>query len=353
MLFKNKIRNLLKEIIWKVSPTFRLLTGNKQRVKLLSEKIKSLDELLGNNNELLKSNYEIQKDILLKIENLEKASNLSFYALRKEICKIDTIVENNINIKNKFNNEKFVSIICLIYRSTCFAKAVYDSLHKFTPKLNSGEAELIFVANDATEDVIRFLKKERYNFVINNNKVLSEDELFNSGYGAPEYINRVYRGYNFGIKNCKGNIVVLINSDNMFSPNWLENLLDKLDENSIICSQLVEREHPKFGKFPSAILGDFGNHPNNFREDEFIHFANKASENKLISGGAYMPCISYKENFRKVGYYPEGNIVGKSFNEIIQYGDENLYEKLSRIGVVHMTACDSIVYHFKEGERED
>ncbi len=169
----------------------------------------------------------------------------------------------------------------------------------------------------------------------------------------PEYINRVYKGYNFGIKNSQGEIVVMINSDNMFTPNWLENLIKNLDKNKILASQIVERKHPKFGVFPTAIHGEFGSHPSNYKEKEFLKFAQKISKDELIPKGAYMPCAVYKSNIEKAGYYPEGNIAGKSYDEVIQYGDENLYERLEKIGVKHYTVCDSIVYHFKEGERED
>lgn len=34
------------------------------------------------------------------------------------------------------------------------------------------------------------------------------------GYAFPEYINRVYAGYNFGIKKSDSDIIVLVNSDN-------------------------------------------------------------------------------------------------------------------------------------------
>ena len=310
---------MIKKILMRISPSFRLLVGNKQKMGILLNKI-----------EILEKNIESQA--LLNRNKLNKiAESLS---------------------KNQ-EEGSFISIICLIYKSTKFAKAVHDSLYEFTPKLKSGQAELLFVANDATPEVIDYLEKEKYNYIVNKNKIISEDALFGLGYGKPEYMSRVYKGYNFGIKNCKGDIVVLINSDNMFSPNWLENLLDKLDRKTIVCSQLVERMHPKFGKFPMAIAGEFGDHPSRFLEEKFLDFAKSASEDKLVLGGAYMPCMTYKINFEKVGYYPEGNIAGKTFEDIIQYGDERLYEKLKKIGVEHVTACDSIVYHFKEGERED
>ena len=275
--------------------------------------------------------------------------------------RIKTLTELTLFIERKISKlclseEKatpLISIICLVYKSTTFAKAVHESLYKYTTKLKTGEAELLFVANDASQNVINYLEKQKYTFVVNNNHHLSEEELFKLGYGVPEYINRVYRGYNYGIKRCRGDIVVMINSDNMFSPNWLENLLNKLEKNRIICSQIVERMHARFSIFPTAIHGEFGNHPNNFLENEFLAFVTKISKEGMKLGGAYMPCMTYKENIEKVGYYPEGNISGKSFKEIIKYGDEQLYENLRNIGIQHFTSCDSIVYHFKEGERED
>jgi len=246
-----------------------------------------------------------------------------------------------------------ISIICLIYKSTAFAQAVYDSVMKYTPMISNGSAELLFVANDATPQVIEFLKNNKYKYIINNNKVLTDSELFASGYGTPEYISRVYKGYNAGIKACTGDIVVLINSDNMFSPNWLENMLNKLDRTKIVCSQLVERMHPRFGVFPKAKRGEFGNHPRNFNEGMFLAFAKMISANGIVAGGGYMPCMIYKDLVEKAGYYPEGNIAGSSFAHIIRYGDEKFYDKLKDIGVNHFTAMDSIVYHFKEGEKED
>ena len=57
--------------------------------------------------------------------------------------------------------------------------------------------------------------------MVNVNRRYSDDELFALGYGAPEYMSRVYRGYNEGIRAAAGDYVVLINSDNYFSPDWL------------------------------------------------------------------------------------------------------------------------------------
>lgn len=349
IFIKNKLNNLL----CKISPSYRMISIINNKLIFVEKAINDTKSELSK----VRCDNRSEKNSIDELISVQKseASVLN--------DRINGLVESINNMK-KMEGRKFIhdsvnskkiliSIVCLIYKSTTFAKSVRDSLYKYTPKLSTGEAELLFVANDASKDVINYLKYENYNFAINNNKFLTEDQLFKLGYGVPEYMNRVYCGYNFGIRKSKGEIVVLINSDNMFSPNWLENLLKNLNKKNIVCSQIVERKHPKFGIFPKAILGEFGSHPDNYNEKKFLSFVKRNSRDKLILGGAYMPCMVHKRNIEKVGYYPEGNIAGKQFDEIVRYGDERFYDKLDVSGVTHYTACNSIVYHFKEGEKED
>jgi hypothetical protein len=219
--------------------------------------------------------------------------------------------------------------------------------------LVTGEAEFFFIANDPTEELLRHLQERKYPFFLNRNKKKTDEELFRRGYGTPEYVHRVYRGFNVGIEKSRGEIVVLLNSDNCASPDWLENLLKYLGPDMIVTSQLAERSHPKHGVFPGAYHCEFGNHPGNFNEPEFLAFVERFKLTGLIEGGAYMPCAVYVENAVKVGLYPEGNIAGKSFDDIVEYGDERFFHNLSDAGITHVTALDSIVYHFKEGEIDD
>jgi hypothetical protein len=224
---------------------------------------------------------------------------------------------------------------------------------KYTPKIKSGDAEFFFVANDPTDAVVSHLVEKNYPFILNVNKKLTEEELFSKGYGLPEYINRVYKGYNQGILHAKGQKLVLINSDNYFSPDWLENLEKYSDMKKVISCTLVERRHEKFGVFPGAIERNFGNNTENFREDEFIDFTYKFKKTGLAPGYAYMPSLLYKDVAIYAGLYPEGNIASKSKEVIERYGDVDFFERLKKIGVEHFTAKDSICYHLKEGERED
>jgi hypothetical protein len=243
-----------------------------------------------------------------------------------------------------------VSIFSLIYQSPEWADFVYNSIHKYTPMVERGEAEFFFVANDATPEVLEHLSRMKYQFHILNNERLSDKELFAKGYGKPEYISRVYKGFNFGIEKSQGRIVVIVNSDMAFSPDWLENLLKYVTENTVITTQLVERDHPKFGIFHGVYHGEFGCSISDFKEEQFLEFVLKIKTTALIPGKGFSPCAFYKSTANKVGLYPEGNIAGKSFEDVVECGDERFFWKLAKIGIPHYTALDSIAYHFKEGE---
>lgn len=246
-----------------------------------------------------------------------------------------------------------ISIASLIYKSKKYADWVHNSIYKFTPLIRRGEAEFFFVANDPTEELLAHLQQMKYKHFVNYNPKRTDEELFKMGYGEPEYIHRVYRGWNKAITSATGDILVLVNSDNYFSPDWLENLLKYSSSKTIVCSKLVERMHPEHGIFPGAYQGEFGSHPDNFDEESFLKFCERVKMTGLQVGGAYMPCALYKRLAIDVGLYPEGNLAGTSFKDIVAYGDEAFFVKLSKAGARHVTAMDSIVYHTKEGEMDE
>ena len=146
-----------------------------------------------------------------------------------------------------------VTIICLIYRSPAYAIGLYHYLKLVTPALVSGEADFFFVANNANSKTLKTLKKFQIPFVEFNRKVMTDEQHSALGFATPEYIGRVYAAYNFGVRHCTTPMVVLINSDMVFSRGWLEELLVLENGRQIVSCELVERNHPKFGVFPGAI----------------------------------------------------------------------------------------------------
>ncbi len=172
-----------------------------------------------------------------------------------------------------------------------------------------------------------------------------------------KYLHRVYKAWNYGIQTACTETVCLINSDMFFSPNWLTNLVKRLDDQTVVSSKLVEPLN-KYGIFKNQITGstayrgEFGKTLGSFDENSFIEFSKNAIKDSTELGGAFMPLFLSRKQAELVNYYPEGNLCDKNFKDIIEYGDENFIKKLSMQGIQFITALDSIVYHLKEGEMD-
>jgi hypothetical protein len=243
-----------------------------------------------------------------------------------------------------------ISIASLIYRSPRYADAVWSSAQRHTPHLSDGRARFFFVANDPTEDLLAHLERRGYPYVLQRNDDVSEEALAAMGFAPPAYIHRVYRGWNRAIRESE-DVCVLVNSDMMFSPGWLDALLRLASPSTAVASKLVERRHPKHGVFRGAYTADFGSHPDNFDEDGFLDFCDKVREEAEEPGYAFSPIVLDRAAAIRAGLYPEGNIARPGQKPL--YGDREFFGRLAREGVAHITAKDSLVYHFKEGEMSE
>jgi hypothetical protein len=241
-----------------------------------------------------------------------------------------------------------ISYVCLIYKSTKWLKFVYDQVTKHTNLENS---EFFFVANDACLEVLDYLKDNNISHYVHNNTDEQRKEW---------YINNVYRAYNFGAKQAKGEYIIFLNSDMAFSPGWSDKLLESVTDTTCVNSRLVERGIMSSGQY--GIERNFGNNYNDYNETEFINYAKSISDNHLYPSGLYMPLILKKTHLEAVNYYPEGNIIPGSdiFNPIYAKlgepcipGDITFINKLKSIGVDHYTNFASIIYHFQEGEKRE
>lgn len=251
-----------------------------------------------------------------------------------------------------------ITIVCLVYKSTEYADFTIENIYKHTPMLMTGEAEFIFIANNATDEVKRHLKEKKYNHIIRDYECPPEHTLAHWGFSAPSYIHEVYSAYNMGIEISK-DIVCLVATDMAYSPDWLENLLKRLKDNTVVTSKLVETtENNPYQVFyndrtgSGAYLGLFGGSISDFREEEFLKFVSEKKIDDTELGGGHQPLLMYKWQAELVGMYPEGNLRGfGEYNSVAQYGDDNLMTKLLDNGINFITSLDSIVYHIKEGEQ--
>lgn len=241
-----------------------------------------------------------------------------------------------------------VSIVCLIYKSVEWLQFVYEQIFRYT---NMDDKELIFIANDANEAVLNYLRDNYIPHYVLENSLEQRSEW---------YINNVYRGYNFGARLARGEFLLFINSDMAFSEQWFEKLWDAYNGNNCVSPRLVESGKSNSGEY--GIEMDFGRDYLSYREDEFLDHAAAISEPRIENGGLFMPLLLRKEDFTRVGCYPEGNVVPGSdmFQPLIApegsyfciTGDNVLIQKLRLQGIVHQTVFNSIVYHFQCGESD-
>lgn len=239
-----------------------------------------------------------------------------------------------------------ITVFSLIYKDVNWLNFLY---HQFIKNTSFDDVEFYFVANDADERVIQYLDDNYIPYYEFKNSEEHRNE---------HYINNVYRAYNFGVSKAKGDYVVMLNSDMAFSEGWLDALVDKCEEGVCVSSRLIEQGKLRTGKY--GLEKNFGFSWEDYDEIGFKAFAKLISSKKTEPGGLYMPIIIRKSDFERVGGYPEGNIVPGSdvFNPVIAQpgvdvvsGDTAFIERLEKVGIKHITAFDSIVYHFQEGEK--
>jgi hypothetical protein len=241
--------------------------------------------------------------------------------------------------------KQVVSIVGMIYKSVTYLNFMLGEIKEYCFSLKENyDVNYLIVANDPTNSV---------------QQKLHLDNIVHVVYKDPKsndyYMNRVYRAWNFGGRNAPGDILVFINSDMAFSPNWLGNLLKHLTPQTIPCSRLVESGKLRSGQH--AVSKNFGRTPKEFRRKDFLDYAKSIKLKQIHPGGLYMPCAFYRKDFIQSGGYPEGNIYaggeGAFGTKFIESGDFHFFNRNSVMRKKkHITVFDSIVYHIQEGEKD-
>jgi hypothetical protein len=237
-----------------------------------------------------------------------------------------------------------IEIISLIFKSVDYLNLIYDEFKKTGDKIKDWDISFRIVANDATEEVLNKLKSLDIPYSVYNDPKPND-----------YYLNRVYRCWNYAGETSKYENVCFVNSDMVFSEDWLFNLLRHHDGINIPCSRLVES-----GKMVSGTHGisyNCGRKPKNINYQLWDDFVKENKIDEIHDGGLFMPCIFNTKRFIESGMYPEGNIYSDgvgTLNGFIQSGDDWYFKKLQKdYGMKHITLFDSLVYHIQEGEKDE
>ena len=246
--------------------------------------------------------------------------------------------------------KKNIEIVSLIYKSVDYLKMIIEQLTSGNNEVEGWSVTYRIIANDANQEVLDYLKEHDVNYTIYNDPTPNDF-----------YLNRVYRCWNYGAETSKSSNICFVNSDMVFSKDWLTNLLTHHDGANIPCSRLVES-----GKMRSGMHGTskyFGNHPKNIDYTAWEIWVSENSNDHISLSGLYMPCIFETEKFVESGGYPEGNIFDENGKLVAGYPNDrpvllsgdafyfiNLEKKYS---MKHITVLDSLVYHIQEGEKDE
>ena len=113
-------------------------------------------------------------------------------------------------MKKIINN---IEVLALVYKSVDYLKMIHRELVSEKIKVDGWDVSFRIVANDATHEVLEYLK---------------ENDINHSIYKDPKpqdfYLNRVYRCWNYAGNTSNFSNICFVNSDMVFSKNWLTNL---------------------------------------------------------------------------------------------------------------------------------
>ena len=243
-----------------------------------------------------------------------------------------------------------VEIVALVYKSVDYLKFISEQLLSDLCKVKGWDVSVRIVANDATDEVLAAIAE------LDINVSIYSDKKYND-----YYLNRVYRCWNFAVRTSPKENVCLVNSDMAFSYGWLKALLEVFETDPkvfIPTSRLVESG--KLLSHESAIVKDFGRHPNEFKREAWEDFAAHNTSGALTSGGLFMPVVFERKRFMHGNGYPEGHIYedggfGSCNGNVVKSGDAYFfYDMLGLLfNMKHVTVHDSLVYHIQTGEMDE
>jgi hypothetical protein len=252
-------------------------------------------------------------------------------------------------------NNPFVSVICPISSGTDWLEFQYGELLALRKEMGPGEVEIIFVAHNVAPDVSDYLIQNNIPHVVAPGKTNKNER----------YINTMYSAYNYGASKANGRYLLFVESDMSYAPSFLHKMASVASPKKYIVAKSIESG--RISPSNIAIMKNFGKSPSAFRRNNFYKYANRVSRNSQDLGGLYIPAIVLRNDFTKLGGFPEGNIQIDSFESYINGGSytqakieepqisgyKSFIAKFEKSGGSHITNNSAILYHFQKEKNID
>lgn len=202
-----------------------------------------------------------------------------------------------------------------------YTKLLLKSLKE---NLDNKEHEvLVFIDsdNDGTLEYLRSIKKDFHDLKIVTHKV--------KPVVGPE------RNCNLIVELAKYNIVSYLQSDMVVSKHYDTDILNNLEENTIMSSTRIEP--PLHGESDKTFTANFGLQPQEFDMNGFLNYSKKVKSNKIVNY-FFAPYTFHKDTWNKMGGYD--TIFRRS------RCDSDLVQRCKQLGIELKQTFAANVYHF-------
>lgn len=202
-----------------------------------------------------------------------------------------------------------------------YTKLLLKSLKE---NLDSDEHEiLVFIDkdNDGTLEYLRSIKKDFKDLKIVTHKI--------KPIVGPE------RNSNLIVETAKHDIVSYLQSDMVVSKHYDTEILKHLEQDMILSSTRIEP--PLHGPSDLTFTMNFGLSPEEFKWDEFIHYADTVKSDKIVDH-FFAPFTVYKQAWNKLGGYDTNFRRSRCDSDIVQ--------RALHLGIQIKQTYSANVYHF-------
>lgn len=196
--------------------------------------------------------------------------------------------------------EELISIIIVNWNGKKWLKKLFDSLLTQTYQ----NFEIILVDNASIDDGISFIKNNYNDARI---RIIESDK--NLGFAA---------GNNIGINNCKGELVLLLNSDTWVKNDFLEKMYIFFNDNKFDVIAPYEKDYDdkkEFNKYSFSI--DLFGHPILLKEKKDLYLSGVCL---LFKKKLYKESLGLDNNFfmyfEEIDWFWRLNLLNKSFSYI-------------------------------------